>query len=190
VIDKRIDLEAAMPQILETTHGSVTVRPTRLEDAAMYRELRLEALRDHPVAFGMDYTEALTQPESHWEQRARDGAGTERSVLYVADAGARLVAMTGVFCEDRAKLRHSGMIWGVYVQPDWRGAGLSEALIEACVGWAQAKQLRILKLAVAVTNAPAIRRYLQCGFSVYGVEPEVIYHEGVFYDELLMARRL
>jgi len=28
------------------------------------------------------------------------------------------------------------------------------------------------------------------GFAVYGVEPKVILHAGVYYDELLMAREL
>jgi RimJ/RimL family protein N-acetyltransferase len=43
---------------------------------------------------------------------------------------------------------------------------------------------------VVTTNAPAIRCYARHGFTVYGVEPEVIFANGVYYDELLMLRRL
>jgi RimJ/RimL family protein N-acetyltransferase len=35
----------------------------------------------------------------------------------------------------------------------------------------------------------AIRCYNRCGFTVYGVEPQAIRHDGVMYDELLMARQ-
>ena len=35
-----------MISTINTSHGSVTIRPTREEDVAAYRELRLEALED------------------------------------------------------------------------------------------------------------------------------------------------
>jgi len=36
----------------------------------------------------------------------------------------------------------------------------------------------------------AIRLYTKCGFQVYGVDPQVIKANGIFYDELLMVRNL
>jgi RimJ/RimL family protein N-acetyltransferase len=79
---------------------------------------------------------------------------------------------------------------GVYVNSEWRGMGIIDALIEACVDLAKAQQVRVVKLGVVATNTGAIRVYTRSGFSVYGIEPEVIYHNGVYYDELLMARRI
>jgi RimJ/RimL family protein N-acetyltransferase len=168
----------------------VTIRPTREEDAAAFRELRLEALRTHPEAFGADYAEALARPIEFWQERVRSGAGGERGITYVAEAGGALVAMTGIFRDEAAKMRHSATIWGVYVAPDWRGLGIADALIQACVGWARELGLRLVKLNVVTANAAAIRCYTRCGFSVYGVEPEVIYCDGIYYDELLMVRRI
>jgi len=49
--------------------------------------------------------------------------------------------------------------------------------------------LAIVKLGVVTTNTPAIRCYARCGFTVYGVEPQVIHYEDVLYDELLMAKK-
>jgi RimJ/RimL family protein N-acetyltransferase len=175
---------------LQTPHGSVTIRPTREEDAEAYRELRLEALRTHPEAFGADYAESLARPNERWQQNVRDGAGGELGILYVAEAGGVLVGMTGVYRDSGAKMRHTGIIWGVYVRPAWRGASIADALIGACMGWAHELEVRLVKLSVVTTNAGAIRCYVRCGFSVYGVEPEVIYHNDVYYDELLMVRCL
>ena len=179
-----------MISTIETPRGPVTVRPTREQDAASFRELRLEALRTHPEAFGADYADSLERPAEFWEQRVRSGAGTDHGITYVAEAARALVGMTGIFRQDGAKMRHSAAIWGVYVQPAWRGAGLADALIAACVAWARERALRLVKLAVVTTNAAAIRCYVRCGFSVYGLEPEVIYSNSLYYDELLMARRL
>lgn len=169
-----------------------TFRPTRTSDLTAYRELRLEALRLHPEAFGSDYETCLAWPEERWRERVEQGAGGEHGITYVAEAAQNgsLVGMTGVFREDAVKTRHAGLIVGVYVQKAGRGRGVADALLGACLDWARERGLRCVKLAVVTTNAPAIRLYVRHGFSVYGVEPEAIFTGGVFYDELLMVRRL
>jgi RimJ/RimL family protein N-acetyltransferase len=44
-----------------------------------------------------------------------------------------------------------------------------------------------VRLGVVATNASAIRLYLRHGFSVYGVEREALFVDGVYHDELLMT---
>jgi ribosomal protein S18 acetylase RimI-like enzyme len=97
--------------------------------------------------------------------------------------------MAGLVRGHWPKTRHSGTLWGVYVQPEWRGHHVAEALLDTCLAWAQAHEVMIVKLAVVTTNTPAIRCYVRCGFAVYGIEPKAIYYDGVYYDELLMAKR-
>jgi RimJ/RimL family protein N-acetyltransferase len=179
-----------MISTFDTPRGPVTIRPTGEADTAAYRELRLEALRTHPEAFGADYEESLARPIERWQQNVRDGAGTDLGVTYVAEAGGALVGVTGIYRDSGLKMRHCANIWGVYVRPAWRGMGSIDQLIESCVAWARAHEVRLAKLAVVTANAAAIRCYVRCGFSVYGVEPEVIHHNGVYYDELLMVRKL
>ena len=58
------------------------------------------------------------------------------------------------------------------------------------MAYARELGLRLVRLGVVTTNASAIRLYQRCGFTVYGVEPEVLYVNGIYYDELLMARRI
>ena len=48
----------------------------------------------------------------------------------------------------------------------------------------------LLSLTVETGNAPAIAVYLKAGFTVYGVDREVLLIDGKFYDELLMAAML
>lgn len=174
-----------------TARGDVQIRPTRKDDAPAYRELRLRALRDHPTVYGADYTLSAAQPAEHWQARMRQGAGGERGVTYVADAAGALVGMTGLIRDaDDPKDRHAGLIVGVYVAPEWRGLGLADALLAGCLAWAQQLGLRLVKLGVVTSNIAAIRCYARHGFTVYGVDPESIGYGGVYYDELLMVRRL
>ena len=46
--------------------------------------------------------------------------------------GSTLVGMAGLHVPDTAKLRHKGVLGGMYVRPEVRGAGLAAALV-ACV---------------------------------------------------------
>jgi RimJ/RimL family protein N-acetyltransferase len=177
-------------RVLTTKRGDLVIRPTTLEDAAAFRELRLNGLREIPIAFGSDYESSAARPYEHWQERVRRGAGDENGVCYVADARGALVGITALWREEDIKLRHSAFVVSVYVHPEWRGMGLATALIEACLAYAQQLGLRIVKLSVNTTNAAAIRRYLSLGFSIYGVDPEVIYYDGAYYDELLMMKRL
>lgn len=179
-----------MVSTISTPRGDVTIRPTRAADAPAYRDLRLQGLRDHPEAFGSDFESSAARPIEYWQERMRLGAGGEHGVTYVAEAAGELIGVTTLAREELRKIRHNGNIYGVYTRPDWRGAGVADALLEACVESARQLGVRVLKLGVTATNTSAIRLYLRRGFTVYGVDPQVIYHDGVYYDELLMARKM
>ena len=175
---------------LQTPRGDVLIRPTRAEDAAAYRALRLDSLQAHPEAFGADYATSAARPIEYWQERMHSGSGGEHGATYIAEAAGELIGMTALVRNDLAKTRHAGSIFGVYTRPDWRGTGVADALIEACVAYARELGLRLVRLGVVTTNASAIRMYQRCGFTVYGVEPEAIQHDGMYYDELLMVRRI
>jgi RimJ/RimL family protein N-acetyltransferase len=64
---------------------------------------------------------------------------------------------------------------------------VADGLLAACIDYARRLGLRQLKLAVVTTNASAIRLYLRHGFTVYGVEPEAIFANNIYYDELMMV---
>jgi RimJ/RimL family protein N-acetyltransferase len=175
---------------ITTPRGDVLIRPTRTKDAAAHRALRLEGLQAHPEAFGAEYATSAARPIEYWQERMHSGAGGEQGITYVADAAGELIGMTALVRNDGAKMQHAGSIFSVYTRTDWRGTGVADALIEACVAYARELGLRLVRLGVVTTNASAIRLYQRCGFTVYGVEPETIQYDGVYYDELLMVRRI
>lgn len=173
---------AAVPLISQAK--TLPIRPAVVADAPVLFDLRMEALARHPEAFSSDPSKENNRGLSFWEQRIAD---TGHGAIFVATDGPALVAMTGIYREPQVKLRHVANVWGVYVRPDYRGRGAASQLIHACIAWARARDLRIVKLAVVTTNTAAVRCYMRAGFRVYGVEPRALQHDGVFYDELLMA---
>src|SRR3954451_8175299 len=165
---------------IQTSKGDVHIRPTRTDDAPAYRALRLEGLRAHPEAFGADYASTAARPLERWQESMQSGAGGEQGITYVAEAAGELIGMTALVRNELAKTRHAGSIFGVYTRADWRGTGVADALLEACVEHARQLGMRLVQLGVVTGNAGAIRLYLRCAFTVYGVEPESIQHKGVY----------
>ncbi|HYF65464.1 MAG TPA: GNAT family N-acetyltransferase [Herpetosiphonaceae bacterium] len=175
---------------IETPRGPLTLRQFALEDLDRYRALRLEALGRHPEVYGGDHATEAARSEEAWRDRAAAMVGSDSQTMFVAEAGGALVGMTGIFRGFAPKLAHGATIYSVYVRPEWRGARITDHLIERCLDWARPLGVTIVYLAVVTSNASAIRCYARCGFSAYGVQPAVIHHAGQYHDELLMMRRI
>jgi ribosomal protein S18 acetylase RimI-like enzyme len=177
-----------MGNLFTTSKGDVTIRPAVPDDAAMLRALRLEALAEHPQAFAADPAVTAAGSVETWVERIIEYASDNAGIICVASTEEGLIGMMGLVRGHWPKTRHSGTMWGVYVKAGWRGLQVAEALIGECIAWARAQGLVVVKLGVVTTNTAAIRCYARCGFAVYGIDPQVIYYDDVFYDELLMAR--
>ncbi len=175
---------------LSTDRGSIELRRLTMDDLDAYRDLRLDGLQRHPVAFGSDYADEVDQPLEHWRERVERYVGSSSSCLMVAAAGAELIGMAGIYRMSGRKLAHNATLVSVYLRPAWRGLGLMDRLIASCLDWAQDVGVVMVRLNVATTNTAAIRCYVRAGFAVHGLEPAVIYHADQYHDELLMFRRL
>jgi ribosomal protein S18 acetylase RimI-like enzyme len=165
------------------------IRRARADDAPAYRAMRIAALQQHPLGFAGDPAEEALRPLEFWQSRLNPDVNPT-SATFVADAAGELAGMIVIVQMSGAKLRHTANIYSVYVQPEWRGQGLSDALFNACVGWAAALDIQQLKLSVTANNLAALGSYFRNQFRVYAVDPQVVCVDGVFYDELLMVRQI
>lgn len=171
-----------------TQKGDITVCMAAPGDAAALRELRLEALSLHPEAFSADLAMTAAEGAEVWAERIAGYITSNSGAICIALAGDSMVGMTGIRRGHWPKTHHFGTIWGVYVIQYWRGYHIAEQLLNRCVDWAISNGVTVINLGVNISNVPAIRCYSRCGFTIYGVEPRAIFQNGVYYDELLMAR--
>src|SRR5688572_934826 len=100
----------------------MTVRRLTEDDAELYRDLRLEGLRNVPTAFGSSYEESERRPLSAYAERLRP---TEDTAVFGAFEQGSLVGSVGLFRESGLKERHKAMLWGMYVTPAARRTGVA-----------------------------------------------------------------
>ncbi|SHM98356.1 Protein N-acetyltransferase, RimJ/RimL family [Cryptosporangium aurantiacum] len=132
------------------------------------RRLRLEALKDSPLAFVEQYDDALALPDDAWQERAQStAAGTSGARFVATDPSGRFVGMAGIFRETDILDHVSAMLVGVYVTPTYRGRslGTAAAVTRAAVNWALAEVAPDrIRLFVLDVNDRAKAFYRRVGF--------------------------
>ncbi|MER6956481.1 GNAT family N-acetyltransferase [Streptomyces sp. NPDC000618] len=157
------------------------IRSIRADEWAAAKELRLIALRD-PVAhlaFLETYETAAARPDSFWQERAvgaAEGAGGAQQIIAEGPDGEWVGTLT-VLLEEAGTTdwagfdveQRQGHIVAVFVQPEFRGIGLTEVLFDAGLEWAWAQDAERVRLIVHEENGRAQRFYRKAGFEPTGV---------------------
>ena len=142
----------------------MVTRLLRGDETALYKSLRLDALRTDPDAFGSSYERELEFDDSIWHQRLTSVAG--RTGRVIVDEHADFVSgLVGIGFNETPG---DTMLWGMWVKPDARGLGAGRRLVEAAVAWATEHGAATVTLWVVRTNASAIALYERCGFVATG----------------------
>ncbi|MCX6832224.1 MAG: GNAT family N-acetyltransferase [candidate division Zixibacteria bacterium] len=148
----------------------MNIRKLTADDAAAFREIRVEMCERHPEAFGQTSEEVTAMPDDKClEWWTPSDVFPEKFVL-AAFEGDRIVGTAAFKREDSAKERHRGWIWSVYVRPEARGRRLSKQLMQQLIDEARKMEgLEILSLVVALTQTSARTLYTALGFFTTGL---------------------
>ena len=140
---------------------TLTVSRLGVADWQTYRTIRLAMLKESPAAFGGTYDRAEGTEEQVWRQRL-----TDSSVLLarvgLAPAGS---AVYSVF---RTTNPGDCGLYGMWVDPRFRRAGVARALIAAVTELARAAGRRRVVLDVVDDNDSARTLYERAGFVTTG----------------------
>lgn len=157
-----------------------TIRRLTVDDASLYRDLRLEGLKTTPQAFTAAYEIESRQSLDWFADRL-----SRFEILGGALGQGPICGVMGLAIPDSPRTAHKGDVFGVYLQPVARGTGLAKALLDAVIRLARGR-LEALTLGVGAYNQPAQKLYTGAGFRpIARLEREVRVGD-VYYDEILM----
>jgi ribosomal protein S18 acetylase RimI-like enzyme len=136
---------------------AVTVCRLVADEWQTYRAMRLAMLLQSPSAFGGTHQEAVDNHEQIWQQRLRD------NVVLLARVGPTPAgsAMYSTFGQSDPG---DCALFGMWVDPRFRGAGVGRALVDAVVAQARVAHKRRVVLHVVSRNTSATDLYERAGF--------------------------
>ncbi|MFE8971814.1 GNAT family N-acetyltransferase [Streptomyces cyaneofuscatus] len=154
------------------------MRSVRAEEWPLARQLRLDALQDSaaPVAFLDSYEAAVARPDAFWQDRTAAAAEGRDVRQFVAESpeGEWVGTVTVLIERPEDDVRfgepaevNQGHLVGVFVRPEVRGAGVTDALFRVAVDWAwslSAPRLERVRLYVHESNPRAAAFYRRFGF--------------------------
>ncbi|HEY9677245.1 MAG TPA: GNAT family N-acetyltransferase [Drouetiella sp.] len=170
-----------------TSTDNLVIKLMSEKDVDQFSALRLKALKEEPTSFGGDYEEAKLLEPSEFAKRLVSDDFQFALGAFNPD----LVGFAGFYRERGKKACHKGVVWGVYVMPDFRGLGIAKQLMMAAIMCAQEMPgLDYMKLTVATQNKAAFDLYKSLGFKQFGVEFAALMVDGKPVDEAMMQLNL
>ena len=146
-----------------------------------FRELRLEALKRDPLAFGSSYEEEEHLTESEWRKRMQN-------VLF-ALSDDRPIGMIAYVFDKGLKTKHMSEIYGFYVRADHRGEGVGTRLLESASSRIRKKKGIVkARLYVNIEQRAAVDLYRKAGFVVRGELKKELKVGRRFFDMLIMEK--
>ena len=158
------------------------VRVLTPDDAIPFSKLRRERLEQAPRAFAESLAEHDALPLAKIAERL--ARSNHNFVVGAFTPKAELVGMAGFARNPRLKSHHKGVIWGVYVRPQWRGTGVGRTVLSELLKQARTLAgLEQIQLTVSTSQTAAKKLYESLGFEVFGHERHALKVDGEYVDE-------
>ncbi len=148
----------------------VEIRALGPADAEAYWNLRLDALRTEPLAFGAAVEEHLADGfEAVTTRHLRDDP--QGSLMVGALSKGRLVGIVGMVRSERVKQRHTGGVIAMFVAPEARGRGIARRILTFLIARAKSCDgLERITLDVSTQATAARALYASLGFVPFGID--------------------
>lgn len=138
------------------------IRKLKSSEAALFRDLRLQALANAPNSFGETLEQAEAQPNSYWQKLTESVTKPDGHIMFLAEQLEQVVGFAfGLRDRQDSKVGHLGGMW---VNPNFRSQGVGYGLVEAIIAWGHQLKQERLELWVTEGNRDAIRLYERVGF--------------------------
>ena len=166
----------------------IEIKRITADTALVFKDVRLRALQDSPLAFSSTYARESQMPEEEWHRRAARCSGDGDDAMFLAFESGAVCGIAGSFAD--AENRGRAQVISMWVDPACRRGGVGKALIDEIVEWNRKRGIRELVLMVTSVNAGAVAFYERLGFVKTGVTEQYPNDVGILEYEMVMEIQL
>lgn len=154
-----------------------------------YRDLRLQALREEPHAFGSQHSQELKTSSNEWKERLEKYKQADGNWMIFASDGSKSIGMVGAWQSEDDRKNKTVNLMATFVDQSYRGKGVSKLLMNALIGQLKKSGIKKIKLEVSIKQEAAVQLYSNFGFKIVG-EESVQLGDGNYYDVYVMEKEL
>lgn len=161
------------------------IKELTVEDLDAFIKIREASLNTNPRSFGANSNQPLNREVTRKRIEAKND---EDFILsYHPDDQSEPVGIVGFRRLPNNKVRHKGMVWGVFVYAEFRGQGIAESLMKELIAKASSLPgLEKIMLSAISTSVASKSLYTKLGFKEYGIEKNAAQYQGEVLDEIFM----
>lgn len=137
------------------------IRRLNIGEVDLYRQVRLESLKESPEAFASTYEAALDRSEASWSSQADASASGRDRATFIVFAD-QPIGMAALYRDDACP--SEGELIQVWLSPDHRGQALATELMDTLFHWAASNDFESIRAEVTPMNDRALRFYEKYGF--------------------------
>ena len=169
---------------------AVTILSLPISQWQKYKSLRLEALKEDPLAFGDTYANALEKANEEWIERVTEAEEGMTGLLLFAECNGQLVGMIGAYFNKTPDTQKKAYIVGMYVNKNYRGKGIARLLMQNILEKLKTiPDIDSVKLMVNIDQTPAFKLYESLGFKIIGTD-NLTFGDGQQHEAYLMEKEL
>ena len=160
------------------------VKRVTSSDWQEYKEIRLEALKKEPHAFGSSYIKEKERSENEWKDKlAKSESYNGSSFLCAIAKENKFVAIGGAFQDENKQWN----IITIYTKKEFRGQGLGQKVFQSIIDELKTRKVKKIYLCVNALQTAAQALYEKNGFRVTKIIKNQILGDGKHYDEVEMV---
>ncbi|MBN1151534.1 GNAT family N-acetyltransferase [candidate division WOR-3 bacterium] len=137
------------------------IRRIREEDWQIYRNIRLDAMKESPMAFSTTYQDAQKRDDRTWKEQVHSAVSGSERCTYLAFDGDKAIGVASIYGTDEEGV---GELIQVWVSPDYRGTSTAFDLIKTVLDWASRENYKSILAIVRKDNEKAVNFYIKFGF--------------------------
>ncbi len=140
-------------------------------------EIKIRPAREEEIKDLLEFEKGIIAAERPYDETLKDGdinyydllelIKSSDSEVVVAETGGQLVGSGYAKIKTAhpyLKHTHFAYLGFMYVNPDFRGNGINQKILEALINWAKTRNISEIRLEVYYNNITAKQAYLKAGF--------------------------
>ncbi len=161
----------------------ISIRQKNENDWQTFREIRLKALKNDPKVFGSNHEREVNKSKQDWKEWIAEAS---QAIFFIYDVETP-IGMTGIFVPQDTVEKSKAVLWGSWLEPDYRRKGLSNLMYKARIDWAK-EQPEIRRIEVSHRESNLASKYAnqKHGFKLVKEEDKV-WHDGVSEKDVIYS---